>query len=160
MVTVTAEDVRRVERIERELAAEGREAERAAVGKALRLLRAAAIERLEREVGASQLPPGRLPDAGEAPLRTLGESGARRLATLLEASQQGRLAAAERKELQGLLDAAEAGAMGNVLALVRQHAPNSDEYLGALRAYRRSFARLHRRAAGRGTGADSVSAGG
>ena len=36
------------------------------------------------------------------------------------------------------------GAMRNALALVRDHAPDSDLYRRALHAYRRSFARLRR----------------
>ena len=71
MVTVTNEDVQRVERLEQELAAEGREPERAALHKALLLLRRAAIERMERTAGVVDLAPGRLPGPEDAPLRTL-----------------------------------------------------------------------------------------
>jgi hypothetical protein len=145
MVTVTAEDLLRVEEVEQELAAAGREPERAAVHKALTLLRRAAIERLERSTGADTLPSGVLPNAG-ASIRSLSEGEAHRLSALQAESRTRRLTAVERREFQTLLERAESGAMGNVLALVRDHAPDSDIYLRALQAYRRSFAR-HARAA-------------
>jgi hypothetical protein len=144
MVAVTAEDVRHVEQIEQELAAEGREPERAALHKAVLLLRGAVVERLERAAGVTDLPAGRLPDAGEAPLTALPDRQERRLAELLAANQDRGLIGTERVELQRLLDEAEHGAMRNALALVRQHAPDSELYVRALRAYKRSFARPRR----------------
>ncbi|MBI3973596.1 MAG: hypothetical protein HY332_20165 [Chloroflexi bacterium] len=142
MVMVTVEDVQRVEQVEQELATAGRERERTAVHKALTLLRRAAIEQLERSAGVESLPPGRLPAEGEPPVRILDEAEQRRLEALLDAGKQGKLSAAERHELQRLLDTAEEGAMRNVLALVRTHAPDPDVYARALRAYKRSFARF------------------
>lgn len=145
---VTAEDVQRVEEVERELAASGREAERVAVGKALTLLRREVTQRLERLTGASNLPEGRLPSGREAPIRTLGQGRQERLSALLVAGSEGRLTPEQRRELTALLDEAERGAMGNALALIRDHAPESDLYVEALRAYKRSFAPRARRAAG------------
>jgi hypothetical protein len=142
VVVVTAEDLQRVEQLELELAAAGREPERTAVRKALTLLRRAAIERLERAAGADDLPSGSLPDEGQPPLRTLDEAREERLAALLAAGGRGELTAADGRELRTLLDTAEVGAMRNVLALVRDHAPNSDVYVRALQAYRRSFSRI------------------
>lgn len=158
MVTVTADDLRHVQQLERELAAEGREGERIAIRKALTLLRRAAIEGLEGAVDAKDLPRGVLPGPDEPPLRTLSEPQEQRLATLLAASSRGALTPTERRELQALLDVAEERAMRNVLALVRAHAPESDIYEDALRAYKRTFARFRPGARGRRAGPASPAA--
>ncbi len=141
MVIVTPEDLRRVEHLEHELADAGREAERVAVHKALTLLRREAIERFEVAVNAPTLPRGVLPDRGDPPFRALSEAQAARLAILQEANRQRRLTSQESRELQTLLKRAESGAMQNVMALLRDHNPDADTYLRALRAYRRSFSR-------------------
>jgi len=140
-VIVTPEDLRRVEHLEHELADAGREAECVAVRKALTLLRRAAIERFEEAVGAGTFPPGVLPNGGNPPFRTLSKEQATRLAALQEASRRKKLSSDEGRELQTLLDQTEAGAMQNVVALLRDHDPDSDTYLRALRAYRRRFSR-------------------
>jgi hypothetical protein len=141
MVTVTTEDLSHVEQVEQELASAGREAERAAIHKALTLLRRAAVEQLERAAGVDANLKGKLPPSDEPPLRTLTDDQQRRLGVLQEATARGCLSPAEHGEFQQLLNIAEEGAMRNALALIREYAPESDQYVGALRAYKRSFAR-------------------
>lgn len=155
MVTVTSEDLLELEHVERELASAGRDAAQAAVRKALTVLRQTAITRLERDTRADALPTGTLPPA-VSPLSALNETETKRLEALQDARRTRPLTAPERRELQELRDAAEAGAMRNVLALVRDQAPDSDAYLRSLRAYRRSFNRLQ---SGRGKTARQKAAG-
>jgi hypothetical protein len=142
MVTVTTDDLRRVEQVEHELATHGREPERAAVHKALTLLRRAAVEALEEAAGIDNSTSGILPAEGSAPVRTLTPEQEGRLAALQAVGTHRRASAGERRELQTLLDVAEEGAMRNVLGLLREYAPDSEQYERALRAYRRSFARF------------------
>ena len=137
-VTITPEDLLRFERLEQELATAGREADRTSVRKALTVLRRHAIERLEHSLAAERLPAGTLPQAGEM-LQGLPTPEAERLAALQQQQSQRVLTTAEKRELQALLRSAEDGAMRNVLSLVRENAPESEAYLRALRAYRRSF---------------------
>jgi hypothetical protein len=142
MATVTVEDVRRLEQVERELAESGREPERAAVRKAAALLRAELVRRLERGLEPLQPPSS----ADDLPHPAPAAEHSARLAELLRRSDDGGLTPSGRRELQDLLNQAEARAMRETLAALRHHAPDSDAYLRSLRAYRRSFARYRKSA--------------